>query len=156
MLFIAAVPATVSSRTDNRWTSTSTVAAFNRTVAVSSCCREALCSLERICYDDLRAAKMRRLVTTVSTWNDCVAKLVLRQTFAWSARESIRRTSSRFTEVALFFIFSIRTLNLSVTESCFWDAFSTSMTLECLLWTVRCYICIFGHWKCAFFIGSIL
>lgn len=156
MLFVTSVPATIPAWTDDCWASTSAVAAFNRAVAVSTCCCEALRSLERVCYDDLRTAKMGRLVTSIATWNDCVAELILWEAFARSARECVLRATSRFAEIAFLFVFPVGTLNFSIAESCFWNAFSTSMTLESLLRAICCHICIFGHWKCAFFIGTVL
>lgn len=99
---------------------------------------------------------MWRLVATVATRNDGVTELVLGQTFAGSTRERVCRASSGLSEVTIFFVFTVGTLNFPVTQSRFRNTFSTAMTFEWLRRTLSGCVSIFGHWKSAFFVGSIL
>lgn len=155
MLFVTPIATSITSWAHNCWASAPAVTAFQGTISVPTCCRET-CSLECVIYHYVRSAQVRRLVTSIATRNNRVAKLVLRQAFTGPTRESICRAFSRLTEVTVLFILAVGTLNFTIAKRGLWDAFSTSMAFERLQRTLRCCVRFFGGCECAFFVGSIL
>lgn len=156
MLLIASIATSISTRAHDRGASTSSVAALERAVSVAARRRKARWSLEWVCDYHVRSAEMRGLIGTVSTGDYCITELVLRQTLAGSARESVCRTSSRLAEIAVLFVFAVRTLSLAIAERRLRHAFSTSLALKSLLRTLRCSVDLFGHRKRAFFVRAVL
>lgn len=156
MRLVASISTPIATWTNDCWAPAPPVAAFQRTIAVAARRREARGSLEGVDDLDLGAAEMRRLVASIAARDDRVAELVLGQAFAGSAWERVGRTSSRLSEIALLFVFTIGTLPLAIAQRRLRDAFSASMALEWLRRTLSGRVGAFLHRERAFLVGSVL